>query len=109
MARFSDRFVSANKLIIAAAVLYSGCITFAHAADSAHANDEIMHVVCATAGDQDRLRASTAKDVSKRLEHPNDDRTAAERSRQGSEARQKALQTTQANKTAPFPEWLRTG
>jgi hypothetical protein len=50
--------------------------------------------------------------VRKRLEHPSDDRTAAERSRQGSIARQKALQTTQANKAAPFnafPDWLLTG
>jgi hypothetical protein len=55
------------------------------------------------------VSAANASDVRTRLQHPNDDRTAAERSRQGSEARQKALQTTQANKTAPFPEWLRTG
>jgi hypothetical protein len=33
MACFSDRFVSANKLIIAAAALYAGAVTFAHAAD----------------------------------------------------------------------------
>ena len=31
MARFSDRFISANKLIIAAAVIYAGSLTFAHA------------------------------------------------------------------------------
>ena len=32
MTYFSDRVVSANKLIIAAAVLYAGALTFAHAA-----------------------------------------------------------------------------
>jgi hypothetical protein len=31
MAHFSDRFFSANKLIIAAAVLYAGATTFARA------------------------------------------------------------------------------
>jgi hypothetical protein len=31
MARFSDRLVSANRLIIAAAAIYAGCVTFAHA------------------------------------------------------------------------------
>jgi hypothetical protein len=31
MAHFSDRFVSANKLIIAAAVVYAGAVTLAHA------------------------------------------------------------------------------
>jgi hypothetical protein len=32
MTTFSDRFVSLNKIVIAAAVLYTGAITFAHAA-----------------------------------------------------------------------------
>jgi hypothetical protein len=31
MARFSDRLDSANRLIIAAAAIYAGCVTFAHA------------------------------------------------------------------------------
>jgi DNA-binding transcriptional regulator GbsR (MarR family) len=58
------------------------------------------------------VSAANARDVHRRMEHPNDDRTAAERSKQGSEARAKALQTTQANKAAPFnafPDWLLTG
>jgi TonB family protein len=38
MAHFSDRFVSASKLIIAVATLYAGAATFAHADDTAPAS-----------------------------------------------------------------------
>jgi hypothetical protein len=58
------------------------------------------------------ISAVNARDVRTRLQHPNDDRSAAERSRHGSKARAKALQTTQANQAAPFnafPDWLLTG
>jgi hypothetical protein len=58
------------------------------------------------------VSAANASDVRTRLQHPNDDRSAAERSRHGSKARAKALQTTQANQAAPFnafPDWLLTG
>jgi hypothetical protein len=60
----------------------------------------------------DAISAANARDVRTRMQHPNDDRSAAERSRQSSTARAKALQTTQANKAAPFnafPDWLLTG
>ena len=58
----------------------------------------------------DAVSASLSRDVAERQgRHSVDDRTSWARSQQGSRARQKALQTTLANKTAPFPEWLRTG
>jgi hypothetical protein len=62
--------------------------------------------------DPDRIRASTAKDVGARLQHPNDDRSSWVRARQSSRARQKGIEKAQANKAAPFnafPEWLLTG
>jgi TonB family protein len=42
MAYFSDRLVSANKLIIAAAVIYAGSLTFAHAAELTSAEIEAL-------------------------------------------------------------------
>jgi hypothetical protein len=40
MAHFSDRLFSVNKLIIAAAVIYTGAVTFAHAAQAQEATCE---------------------------------------------------------------------
>jgi hypothetical protein len=42
MTCFSDRVVSANKLIIAAAVVYAAGVTFAHAAVSIPQEDQAM-------------------------------------------------------------------
>ena len=55
------------------------------------------------------ISAANARDVGTRLQHPNDDRTAAERSRQGSEARKKALATpNQQPFIGAFKEFDRT-
>jgi hypothetical protein len=40
MAYFSDRFVSLNKIVLAAAVIYAGAMTFAHAAQTRE-NDRV--------------------------------------------------------------------
>jgi hypothetical protein len=57
MAHFSDRFISTNKLIIAAAVAYAGFVTFAHAGEPKHrlTHDQALnvfasHMQCAEVG-----------------------------------------------------------
>jgi hypothetical protein len=45
MATLSDRFVSLNKIIIAAAVVYAGAVTFAHAGPTPPANPGDMPTV----------------------------------------------------------------
>jgi hypothetical protein len=51
MAYFSDRFFSANKLIIAAAVVYAGAVTFAHAFEMPSAQCQADPVCFAAARD----------------------------------------------------------
>jgi hypothetical protein len=54
----------------------------------------------------ERISAALARDVlSRQGVAPTDDRTRAERSRHGHEARLKAMSTARANRSEPFNTW----
>jgi hypothetical protein len=62
MAHFSERLVSANKLIIAAAVIYAGSLTFAHAADGnlAHTYRDLVEM-CDAGSSKAWLRGGSSR------------------------------------------------